>query len=146
MILDQGQAPGASSAAGEVVQQRTGVVVLPALVGAVLGVLLVQAPQQVGQLAADDRPPEQPRQLGQGDQPLRIPGCPVIVGSVGDAEDLMVGLARLVEQVADPGAALLHLMPPRMLSADGIGDRSDSACTWCCVGCGAMTLPQPPGH
>jgi hypothetical protein len=45
-------------------------------------VLLVQAHQQVDQLAADGRGLQQGGQLGQVDEPPRIPARPVVVGSV----------------------------------------------------------------
>ena len=41
--------------------------------------LLVQAHQQVGQLAADHLGAEQVRQLGECDEPLRVPGRPVVI-------------------------------------------------------------------
>jgi len=65
--------------------------------------------QQVRQLAADQLAGEQARQLRQPDQPVRVPGGPVVV-AVGDSEDLVVGLGGLVEQLADLGVPLVHAL------------------------------------
>jgi len=83
-------ARGQTSAWTEVADQLAGVVVLPALRRAALGVLLVQAHQQIGQLAADHLGAKQLRQLGEPDEPVRIPGRPVVIGPVGDPEDPVV--------------------------------------------------------
>ena len=60
------------------------VVGLPGFTGSLGRVLLVQADEQVDQLAAHRPGAQQVRQLGQVDEPLRVPGGPVIVGSVDD--------------------------------------------------------------
>mgnify|MGYP007009030105 CR=1 FL=1 len=73
-------AKGQTSAWTEVVDQLAGVVVLPALSRAALGVLLIQAHQQTGQLAADHLGAKQLRQLRKPDEPVRIPGRPVVIG------------------------------------------------------------------
>jgi hypothetical protein len=94
MRPEPGEVRQASDSAGaEVADQLLGVVVLPTLVRAALGVLLVRPHQQPGQLAADHLAAEQLRQLRQGDQPLGIPGRPVVIGPVADPEDPVVGLA-----------------------------------------------------
>src|SRR5881275_2503240 len=77
------------------------VVQLPGF-GRVLGrVLPVQADQQVDQLAADRPGAQQVRQLRQVDEPLRVPGRPVIVRPVDDPENTMMSLACLMQQAAD---------------------------------------------
>jgi hypothetical protein len=78
-----------------VAQDLACVVGLPRLTGSLGRVLLVQADEQVDQLAAHRPGAQQVRQLGQVDEPLRIPGSPVIVGSVDDPENTVVSLARL---------------------------------------------------
>jgi hypothetical protein len=76
--------------------------------------LLVEADEQVDQLAAHGPGAEQARQLREVDEPLRIPRCPVIVGPVDDPEDLVVSLARLMQQTADLLQCACHLVPPRL--------------------------------
>src|SRR6266849_7811655 len=96
--------PGAVRAASwrvEVAEDPLGVIVLPGLAGLVGGVLLVEADEQVGQLAADGLDTEQRGQFGEVDQPVRIPAGPVVVGAVDNPEDPVVGLACLVQQAAD---------------------------------------------
>ena len=77
------------------------VVRLPRFAGSLGRVLLVQADEQVDQLAAHRPGAQQVRQLGQVDEPLRVPRGPVIVGSVDDPVNTMMSLARLVQQPAD---------------------------------------------
>jgi hypothetical protein len=62
--------------------------------------LLVQAGEQVDQLAAHGPGAGQVRRLRQVDEPLRIPRWPVIVGPAGDPEDTMAGLGRLRRRTA----------------------------------------------
>ena len=64
-------------------------------------VFLVEADEQPGQLAADRLDPEQRGQLGQVGQPVRIPAGPVVIGAIDNPEDMMVGLACLMQQAAD---------------------------------------------
>src|SRR5580704_6208499 len=101
------------------------IVGLPRFAGSLGRVLLVQADEQVDQLAAHRPGAQQVRQLGQVDEPRRVPGGPVIVGSVDDPVYTMVGLARLMQQVADLLQRVRHMIPPR---------RDDGAAT------------RPPGH
>lgn len=56
----------------------------PRSAGSLGRVLLVQADKQVDQLAAHGPGAQQVRQLRQVDEPLRIPGRPVIIGPVDD--------------------------------------------------------------
>jgi hypothetical protein len=55
--------------------------------------VLVQVHEYVDQFATNGPAPEQAWKLGQVNQPLRIPGSPVIVGPVDDAEDPVAGNA-----------------------------------------------------
>jgi hypothetical protein len=64
-------------------------------------VLLVQAHEQVDQFAADGGDAEQGRQLGEFDEPLGVPGRPVVIGPFDDPVDAMVNLAGLVQQVGN---------------------------------------------
>src|SRR5262249_54735252 len=75
------------------------------------GVVLVEADEQIGQLAADGLGAQQRGQLGEVDKPVGVPAGPVIVGAVDNPEHLMVGLARLVEQSADLFGGGCHLLP-----------------------------------
>src|SRR5580658_7697393 len=113
--LDAGGARGVNSPSRwwpEVAEDLARVVALPGLAGMLGRVLLVEGDEQVDQLAADGLDAEQVGQLGQLDEPLRVPGRPVVVGSVDDAEHAMMGLARLVQQVADLPQCLGHLGLP----------------------------------
>ncbi len=74
--------------------------------------LLVQADEQVDQLAPDGPDAQQVRQLRQVNEPLGLPGGPVVVGSVDDPEDAMVSLAGLRQQAADMLQRFRHLIPP----------------------------------
>ena len=62
-------------------QELAGVVPLPGFAGTLGRVLLVEADEQVDQLAADPPGAQQVRQLRQVNQPLRVPGGPVVVSS-----------------------------------------------------------------
>src|SRR5437660_372861 len=96
----------------EVVENPAGIVRLPWFAGLLSGVELVQVHQQVDQLAADGRGLEQGGQLGQMDEPPRIPARPVVVGSVDDAKDTMMGLAGLAQKLANLFLRTRHLVPP----------------------------------
>ena len=87
---------------------------LPGFAGTLGRELLVQADEQIDQLAADRPDAGQVRQLRQVDESLRIPRSPVIVGPVGDPEDPVVSLARLMQQAADLLQCVCHLVPPRI--------------------------------
>jgi hypothetical protein len=63
--------------------------------------VLVPADEQVDRLAAHRPGAQQVRQLREVDEPLRVPGRPVIIGPVDDPENTMVSLARLLQQGAD---------------------------------------------
>src|SRR6266478_7224010 len=90
------------------------VVSFPGFAGSLGGELLVEADEQVNQLAAHGPGAEQVRQLRQVDKPLRIPRSPVIVGPVDDPEDLVVSLACLMQQAADLLWCACYLVPPRI--------------------------------
>src|SRR5690349_2426282 len=87
-IRSSGRWQIAMSASGrlEMAQYLACVVLLPGLVGVLRRVLLVEADEQVHQLAADGPTTQQARKFRQVDQPLRIPGSPVIVRPVDDPE------------------------------------------------------------
>ena len=63
------------------------VVGLPRFAGSLGRVLLVQADEQVDQLAAHRPGAQHVRQPGQVNEPLRVPGGPVITGSIDDPEN-----------------------------------------------------------
>src|SRR5580658_2530210 len=87
--LDAGGARGVNSPSRwwpEVAEDLARVVALPGLAGILGRVLLVEGDEQVDQLAADGLDAQQVGQLGQVDQPLRVPGGPVVVGSVDDGD------------------------------------------------------------
>jgi len=67
---------------------------LPGFAGSLGREPLVQADEQVDQLAAHRPDAEQVRQFREIDELLRIPGRPVIVGPVDDPEHLVVRLAQ----------------------------------------------------
>src|SRR5437867_3083610 len=90
------------AAAGELPDQFAGVVVLPSLVRLALHVFVVQPDQEIRELAPDRLGPEHLGQVGQVHQPVRVPRGPVLVGAVGDPEHRVVGLSRLVQQLAEP--------------------------------------------
>ena len=77
------------------------VVGLPGFAGSLGREPLVQADEQVEQLAVHRPDAEQVRQFREIDELLRIPGRPVIVSPVDDPEHLVVRLARLMQQAAD---------------------------------------------
>src|SRR6516162_7015132 len=79
--------------------------------------LLVEADEQVDQFASHGPGTQQVWQLRQVDEPLRVPGSPVVVGSIDDPENAMVGLARLMQQGADLLQCVRHLISPSPLSA-----------------------------
>src|SRR5204863_359499 len=56
-------------------------------------------------------PPEQVGQLREVDEPVRVPGGPIVVGPIADPEDDVVGLPGLVEQLADFLRSLVHVDP-----------------------------------
>ena len=89
------------------------VVHLPGFAGRLGRELPVEADEQVDQLTANGLGAQQLRQFRQVDEPLRLPGSPVIVGSVDDTEHTMVGLARLMQQPADRLQSVRHLVPHR---------------------------------
>src|ERR1700736_385937 len=95
----------------EMAQDLACVVDLPRFAGTLGRVLLVQADEQVDQLAAHRPGAQQVRQLRQVDEPLRVPGRPVIIGPVNDPENTMVSLARLMQQGADLLQCVRHLAP-----------------------------------
>src|SRR5215831_9878263 len=102
---------GSASRPAEVTENPLGIVGLPGLARPVGCVLLVEADEQVGQLAANGSHAEKRRQFGEVDEPVRIPAGPVVVGAVDDPEDAVVGLARLMEQGADLIHGGFHLIP-----------------------------------
>ena len=77
------------------------VVGLPGFAGSLGREPLVQADEQVEQLAVHRPDAEQVRQFREIDELLRIPGRPVIVSPVDDPEHLVVRLACLMQQAAD---------------------------------------------
>jgi hypothetical protein len=112
---DAGAAPAMRvSAVGrlEMAHDLAGVVQLPGFAWILGPVLLVEADEQVDQLAANGPAAQQVRQLRQLDQPLRIPRGPVIIGPVDDPEDTVVSLACLMKQTADLLQCVRHLIPP----------------------------------
>jgi hypothetical protein len=69
-----------------VIEDALTVVRFPGLGGLAGGGVLVQADQQIGQMATDELGAQQRGQLGQVDQPVRITAGPIAVGAVDDPE------------------------------------------------------------
>src|SRR5260370_11593031 len=103
---------GSASGPTEIAQDLLGVVGLPGLGRPGGRVFLVQADEQVDQLTADGLDSQQRGQLGEADQPVRIPAGPILVSPIHDPEDPMVGLSRLMEKAADLLRCGAHLFPP----------------------------------
>ena len=62
--------------------------------------------------AADGLGVQQRWQFGEVDEPVGVPGGPVVVGTIDDPEHAMVSFADLMEQVADLlGGGGCHLVP-----------------------------------
>src|SRR2546421_9492399 len=80
----------------------------PQLVKAGLRELLVERHQQPHQLAPDGAVAEDVGKLGEGDQPVRVPGRPVRIIAIDDPVDPVVRLPRLVKQRGDSLGALVH--------------------------------------
>src|SRR6185437_2732653 len=102
----------------EVEQDLARVVGLPGFGRSLGRELLVEADEQVDQVASHRAGAQQVRQLRQVDEPLRVPGSPVVVCSVDDPENAVVGLACLMEQCADLLQRVRHLIP--LTAASGI--------------------------
>src|SRR5581483_4487579 len=85
----------------ELLDERVRVDVLPAAVLRSGDVCAVELDERVDEMAADGGSPEQLRQLGVREEPVRIPGRPVRIVAVGDPIDEMVGLCRLVQEIRD---------------------------------------------
>src|SRR5438270_11568872 len=98
-----------SALAAEVADDLLGVPVLPLLLRLLARVVLVELHEHPGQLAPNGGAAQYLRQLGVIDQPVGVPGRPVVVGPVGDAEHLMVRLPSLVQQLADPLDTIIHV-------------------------------------
>src|SRR5260221_1366953 len=103
---------GSASGPTEIAEDLLGVVGLPGLGRPGGRVFLVQADEQVDQLTADGLDSQQRGQLGEADQPVRIPAGPILVSPIHDPEDPVVGLSRLMEKAADLLRFAAHLFPP----------------------------------
>src|SRR5213082_2554468 len=90
------------------VHQGPGVEGLPRLRGGAGAEVLVELDQGVDQLAANRGGAQLRRQLGEMDQPVRVPGSPVRILAVDDAIHPMVRLTRLFEQGADRRDPVVH--------------------------------------
>src|SRR5262245_9223220 len=88
---------------GEAVSQPNGVPVFPAPVRTLRREVAVEQHERMDEMTANRHGAEQFGKLGQPEQPVRVPRCPVRVGAVGDQVDDVVRLGRLVEQVCDAG-------------------------------------------
>src|SRR5687768_4987898 len=88
-----------ASSAGEVLDDPSGVALLP---GFVVGGLATEVDEHVDELAPDDVAAEQLAELGELDQPGGVPGGPVRVLAVGDPVDAVVQVAGLAQEVGDP--------------------------------------------
>src|SRR5688572_19003584 len=82
--------------AAESGDELAGVEVLPPLVRRGRRVVPVQLDKQVDQVAPDRSGPQEDRELGESEQPVRVPGGPVLVDAVGDPVDGVVGLGGFV--------------------------------------------------
>src|SRR5215469_5320792 len=82
------------------IKDALSVVGLPGLAGVPSGVLLVEADEEVGQLTADRLAVQQLGQIGEIDQPVGIPTCPVVIGAIHDPEDEMMSLGCFMQEAA----------------------------------------------
>ena len=80
----------------EVVKDPLGIVGLPGIARLAGGVLLVEAVQQVHQLTTDRLDPQQLGKLRETDKPIGIPAGPIVISTIHDPEDPMMGLTCLV--------------------------------------------------
>src|ERR687891_1162992 len=102
----------------EVRHELARVVVFPPLVRRARRVVPVELDQQMDQVAPHRYGPQNVGKLGEPDQPVRVPGCPVLVDAVGDPVHRVVGLRRLVQEVGNPRGSVVHA--PRILIAGGV--------------------------
>jgi hypothetical protein len=119
MVMRHLACKGQASAWTEVADQLASVVVLPAQVRSAVGGLHDQAHKKLGQFDSEHLGAEQLRQLGERDEPLRVPGRPVVIGPVGDPEHLVVSLGRLMEELSDSSAVLVHPDGLPLIGGDG---------------------------
>ena len=73
-----------------------------------VSVLLVERDEQPHELAANRRGSQDLWQLGQVQQPVCIPRCPIGIIAVDDPIDEVMGLAGLVEQCGNSCGTVVH--------------------------------------
>lgn len=135
-----------------------GIVVLPASGRALGREFPVEADEQVDQLAADRPGAEQVRQLRQADQPVGIPGRSVRIFAVGYPVHPVMGLGRLMQELADSAGYVRHSPSPLPFPAQVPLACAVTAChgarargwawSWlaACEGTGFVDQVGPPGR
>jgi hypothetical protein len=83
-----------------------GVVVLPPLVGLVLGVVAIEFDEEMHEMAADRLSSKESGELGEVDQPVCVPGRPVGIVPVGDSVYDVMGFGGFMQE----GAKVLLLV------------------------------------
>ena len=87
--------------------------------GLVLAVKALELHERVDEVTAHGARAEECAELGEVEQPVRVPGRPVGVVPVDDPVDDVVRLGGLVEQLGDPGGVLLRHGPSKTRLAPG---------------------------
>src|SRR5436190_14387958 len=82
----------------EVLAEVAGVEIWPGFIGVSGGVVAVELHQCVHQMAPNRSRTEQLGQLGEIEQPVRVPRSPVFIGTVGDAVDAVMRLGCFFQQ------------------------------------------------
>src|SRR5207302_7366479 len=99
---------GSTGSGAELAHDLARVEGLPATIARPLGELSIQLHQQEDQVAAYRLALQQCRQLGEVDQPVRVPRGPVSVVTVDDAVDAVMRLSRLGQELLDPIGDAIH--------------------------------------
>ena len=87
--------------AAKVLDDPSRVPLRPRLAWRPVPILSVEADEHVGQLAADGLATKQFAKLREVDEPVRVPGGPIVVGAVRDSKDLVMGLCCLMQEASD---------------------------------------------
>src|SRR6266516_1115356 len=90
----------------EALDEAAGVELLPTPALALAGEVAVELDERVHEVAPHRRLAELLRELGEAQQPVRIPGGPVGIVAVRDPVDDVVRLGGLVQELGDPRGAL----------------------------------------
>lgn len=95
------------SSCAELAQDLKRVESLPPAFAGLCREILVELDEQIDEFAAHRRSTKQCGQLGQIDEPVRIPGCPIRIISVDDAVHTVVRLCSLGQKLANPGLGVV---------------------------------------